>query len=111
MKNLLILDNGGETYDRYTIVDKTTGDMIGANDTPFHPLGFGQFCGNVADNYWSVAYGSGWRNTVDTQALENKLIKFAVNHFKNDCSHVGKPIKWEQLPADVQKFATQSFTN
>ena len=41
MKNLLILDNGGETYDRYTIVDKKTGDMIGANDTPFHPLGFG----------------------------------------------------------------------
>ena len=110
MKNLLILDNGGETYDRYTIVDKKTGDMIGANDTPFHPLGFGQYCGNVADNYWNVAYGYGWRNGCNNRLL-NKRIKYGVNHFANDCSHVGNPITWEQLPADVQKFALQSFTN
>jgi hypothetical protein len=108
MKKLFILDNGGETFDRYTIVDTTTGDMIGASDNPFHPQGFWQFCGNIADNYWNVAYGYSWRNGCDKKLL-NKRIKFAISDFKNNCDHIGKPIKWEQLPKDVQQFAKQSF--
>lgn len=108
MKNLLILDNGGETFDRYTIINEIDGEMIGASFNPFHPQGFGQHCGNIADNYWNVAYGAAWRRDIDTRLI-NKRIKYAVNLFKNDCANVGKPITWEQLPADVQKFAIQSF--
>jgi len=109
MKKLLILDNGGETWDRFTIVNLNDGEMIGASEQPFNPLGFGQHCGNVAHNYWVVAYGAGWCR-VDDKTLR-KRIKYGVQHFQNDCSHVGKKITWEELPEQVQQFAKQSFTN
>jgi len=108
MKNLIVLDNNGQTFDRYTIIDKKTGDMIGASERPFNPLGFGQFCGNVADNYWFTAYGYQWRKGCNTRLL-NKRIKYAVDLFLSDCENVGKIIDFNTLPMDVQKFATQSF--
>ena len=109
MKNLIILDNGGTTYDRYTIIDKMTGDMIGASEQPSHPLGFGQFVGNVADNYWNVAYGCGWRRGCDEKLIQRR-IRYAVNLFKNDCSHIGKPVKWDKLPEAVKRFAEYAFS-
>jgi len=108
MNHLIAFDNEGETFDRFTILNKKDGDMIAASEMPFNPLGFGQFCGNVADNYWHVAYGAGWRRGIDNRLL-NKRIKFAVNHFLNDCEHIGKIVEIETLPNDVQKFIKQSF--
>lgn len=108
MKNLLILDNNGKTFDRYTIINTKDGEMIGASEMPFNPLGFGQHCGNVADNYWNTAYGYQWRKGCN-EKLISKRIKFAINEFKKDCSHVGKEIKFSDLPAAVQQFAKQSF--
>lgn len=107
MKDLVCFDKNGETFDRFTILNKKDGEMIGTSEMPFNPLGFGQHCGNVADNYWNVAYGAGWHRT-DKRTV-NKRIRFAVNHFLSDCSHIGKIIPFEQLPEDVQKFAKQSF--
>jgi hypothetical protein len=106
-RKLVCLDNGGETFDQYTIIDTSTGDMIGASDCPFSPLGFGQYCGNVAHNYWVTAYGYGWDRT-DPITLK-KRVKYAVDHFLNDCAHVGRAIPFDELPKDVQKFAAQSF--
>jgi len=109
MKHLVCFDNNGETFDRYTILEKNTGEMIGASEKPFNPLGFGQYCGNVADNYWNVAYGSGWQRNIDKRLL-NKRITFAVNHFLNDCSHIGRIVDFDTLPKDVQQFAKDSFS-
>lgn len=108
MKNIIVLDNNGETFDRFTIIEKSTGDMIGASERPFHPLGFGQFCGNVADNYWKVAYGYSWRNGCNKRLL-NRRIKYAVDLFLSDCGNVGKVIDFNTLPEDVKQFAKQSF--
>lgn len=105
----IVLDNNGESFDRYTIIETATGEMIGASEQPFHPLGFGQHCGNVADNYWRVAYGYQWRNGCNDKLL-SKRIRFAVDHFLNDCAHVGKRIKYNQLPEQVQKFVTHAFS-
>jgi hypothetical protein len=79
-------DNGGKTFDRYTIipprwVGKDYQDCyhmgpwqaIGASEQPFHPQGFGQ-------------------HTTATPG-----------------PHLGKRIHWHALPADVQQFARQSF--
>jgi len=104
----ICLDNGGKTFDRYTIIERGTGEMIGSSEQPFHPLGFGQFCGNVADNYWRVAYGYSWRNGCNKRLL-NKRIKYAVDLFLSDCGNVGKVIDFNTLPDDVQQFAKQSF--
>ena len=108
MKNLIVLDNGGETFDRFTIINKNTGDMIGASSNPFHPQGFGQHCGNVADNYWFVAYGYSWRNGCNKRLL-NKRIKYAIDLFLADCDNVGKRRDFDALPDDVKQFAKQSF--
>jgi hypothetical protein len=109
MKHLVCLDNGGETFDRFTILDTLSGDMIGASEQPFHPLGFGQYCGNVAENYYRVTFGYGWRKGC-TPALLKKRISHAVYYFLKDCAHVGKRIDFDLLPKDVQQFALQSFT-
>jgi len=108
MKNIIVLDNNGETFDRYTIIDKVTGDIIGSSEYPFSPLGFGQFCGNVADNYWFNAYGYGWRRGCNKMLL-NKRIKYAVNLFLADCGNIGKIIPFNSIPEDVKQFAKQSF--
>lgn len=106
MKNsIIVLDNNGETFDRFTIIDKKTGDMIGASERPFAPNGFGQFCGNVADNYMFVTYGYAWRKRCNVKAC----IKESIAHFLSDCTHVGKLIEFNTLPEDVQKFTIQSF--
>lgn len=111
MKNIIVLDNGGETFDRFTIIDKLTGDMIGSSGNPYHPQGFGQYCGNVADNYWFTAYGYSWRKTCDNDKQLKKLIKFALDLFLNDCGNVGKRIEFKDLPEDVKKFAKERLTD
>ena len=103
------LDDGGETFDRYTIIEISTGDMCGASAEPFSPLGFGQFCGNVADNYWNVAYGYQWRKGLDKRLLDRR-IKFAINHFKNDCENIGKLVSFDKLPTKVQEYAKLVFS-
>ena len=91
-------DNGGRSFDRYTIVPPrwareernsrengwTPGVSAGANyyafdaiassEDPFHPQGFGQHVSGVMPG-----------------------------------PHLGKRVKWEDLPVDVQAFARQSF--
>ena len=100
----IILDNNGETFDRYTIIDPATGDMWGASHNPFSPMGFGQYCGNIADNYWRVAYGYGWRNGLDKRLL-NARIKFAINKYLAETKD--KPVKLEELPEPVQQYVKQ----
>ena len=39
-----IFDDGGKTIDRYTLITADN-SMYGFNDEPFHPQGFGQYCG------------------------------------------------------------------
>jgi len=77
-------DNGGKTFDRYTVVpprwakeerENKPGSFcaIGASAYPFAPQGFGQ----------TVSATPG--------------------------PHLGKRVKWADLPPDVQKFARQVF--
>lgn len=74
---LSILDNGGETFDRYTI-SIISGDgeyfCFAASEDPFHPQGFGQYCGD---------YGF-----PDTDENED----------------IGVNISFEECPAQVQRY-------
>ena len=72
MENLRIYDNGGETFDRYTVVllNEKHGrfyDCIGLSDNCDRPDGFSQYC------------------TCE------------------DGRHLGKKIKFTELPENVQK--------
>lgn len=50
MKNIRIYDNGGKTFDRYTVVYMTEPEgrglygARGMSENPFDPQGFGQYC-------------------------------------------------------------------
>jgi hypothetical protein len=73
-----VYDNGGETFDRYTIVVENPEDpgersWLGSSENPFHPQGFGQHLGD------SVQEGT----------------------------HLGEKIKFANLPEQVQKFVRQ----
>jgi len=80
---LRIYDNGGKTFDRYTIIPPRWSkqyrersrlfEAIGASECPYSPQGFGM--------HVSAAPGA----------------------------HLGKRIKWTDLPQQVQAFARQSF--
>jgi len=104
LPRIIILDNNGKTFDRYTIIDTKTADVWGASDNPFHPQGFGQYSHNIADSYWRVAYGTNWRNRIKEQAA----IKDAVNKYLNDdLSHIGVRVELNSLPEMVQKYIKQ----
>jgi hypothetical protein len=102
MKRFTVLDNNGETLDRYTIIDNVTGDCYGASENPFH--GFGQYCGNISDNYWNVAYGYSWRKRGDKKHI-NKLIRFAVSNYISQTSD--KNVNHDALPEQVQQYIKQ----
>jgi len=82
-----IYDNGGKTFDRYTVVftgrykKRMSNEFIhlGMSDHPFHPLGFGQH-GYSDDHIDRPTY-----------------------------SHLGKPMKWEDLTEDCQKCVWQTY--
>lgn len=101
---LLVYDNGGETADRYTILNILTGDYWGASENPYHPQGFGQYCGNTASDYWLNAYGAGWRQRIS----EKMAIRKAVENFKNEAQNnpawVGKLVQYSDLPEMVQMY-------
>tara|TARA_B100000073_G_C23309184_1_gene401953 strand:+ start:49 stop:339 length:291 start_codon:yes stop_codon:yes gene_type:complete len=85
-------DNGGETFDRYTIVylepKNNFFHYVGASENPFDPQGFG---------LWSEHKGC------------------PVDHLSKipdvgGTNHLGKRILFAQLPEDVQKLVLQDLT-
>ena len=83
MNRVRCFDNGGETYDRYTIVftkaltcnGKKFYQYLAASEHPFHPQGFGQ-------------HGE-------------------LTSISGDWSHLGKRVRFSRLPEDVKRFVLQ----
>jgi len=89
-------DNGGETWDRYTVVytgnyRRSTGGScwyVGMSSNPFHPQGFGQHGenqGSIDTNKWGYAPAMGRKN------------------------HLGKRIPFDQLPEQCKKLVIQDY--
>jgi hypothetical protein len=84
-RKIRIYDNGGETFDRYTVV--FTGnykgrygcDYLEMSENPYYPQGFGQH---------------GW----DRQVIDYPKY-----------SHLGKKIKFIDLPEDCQDCVIQDY--
>lgn len=78
MKIIRTWDNGGKTFDRYTVLvegnDSTEYEMLGMSDNPLSPQGFNQYCGTVP--------------VVDVPMYEEAW---------------GKPVKFNELPQEVQE--------
>lgn len=79
MKNVRAYDNGGRSFDRYTVVYMDQPERAGLyaargmSEHPFHPQGFGQYC----------------------TAMPGR--------------HLGKRITLDQLPPDCQRLVKQDL--
>lgn len=80
-------DNGGKTFDRYTVLythansfyTKGWHPIVGMSEHPFHPQGFG-----MHEEY---------REIIDRPSY----------------GHLGKKIKFQDLPKDCQKLVLQDY--
>lgn len=94
-RKVVVLDNGGETCDRYTIIFRETADIFGCSTNPYHPMGIGQYCCNASQ---IVKYNN-------PTVKDNRI---AVNIYLSDCKHIGKRVKdLNALPEDVKKYIKQ----
>lgn len=94
--NITIWDNNGQTYDQYTILDNTTGDVWGCSTNPSHPLGFGQYSHNVVENM----FGHDWEES----RYPKRFLQVACTAYRKDSKHLGKKVKYETLPEKVQQY-------
>jgi hypothetical protein len=74
---LKVWDNGGKTYDRYTI--RIRNDYHGMSANPFDPQGFCQYCGSYPDikegkNLGKLVYNCGKGNFMNLPADVRKAI-------------------------------------
>ncbi len=110
--NAVIFDNGGKTVDRYTAINKKTGDIVGFDSNPFHPMGFGQFSGNAV-NRMNITFGYGWRNGHTEKGIAKILrseIRNYINEARRDSEWLGKEIQFSELSEEAKKYLVQSFT-
>ena len=98
-RKVVVLDNGGQTCDRYTLIFRETADIYGCSVDPFHAMGIGQYCANAAQMVkWNIGQ--------DTTVRENRK---AVNiYLRRIKTSLGKRVKdLNTLPEDVKKYIKQ----
>lgn len=76
MVNPRIFDNGGKTFDRYTILIGRA--IFGCSENPTHPQGIGQYCGEMEPERMRATY-------------------------RKSC-WLGKRVKFDDLPGEVQTY-------
>ena len=100
MESLAIFDNGGETFDRYTVVylDEPAGSdpygnarwlYLAMSERPFHPQGFGQ-------------HG-------EIDLFPSQLKQLRKGKGQRLFSYLGKRINFEDLPEDCKKAVGQDL--
>lgn len=105
MKKYTVFDNGGESLDRYTVIDKE-GDMLGLSETG---AGFNQWCGNCVDNYMYVTFGYGWRSQCDVPRVIKHTLPEVIASFKTH-GNLGKEIPFKSLSKELQKEIIRRYT-
>ena len=92
MKTFIIFDNGGATPDRYTIINKETGDVFGAREYRDALHGTGKFIGNCADHRIAM-YGAGWRQRLPIKKIIKEEVDNYINNARLNPEWIGKEVK------------------
>ena len=103
MKTFIIFDNGGKSFDRFTIINKETGEVFGASENPNAPNGIGKFFGNCSDHL-IVMYGAGWRQKHPIKKVIKAEVENYINNAKLDPTWIGSEVDFKSLPENVQKY-------
>ena len=94
-RRIVVLDNNGQTFDRYTIIDRKTSDVYGASNNPFAPNGIGTYSHNIA-------YASGVTRN------DERLNRICTKLYLKDSKSIGIRVKdLNSLPDKVKEYILQ----
>jgi hypothetical protein len=106
MKKFIVFDNGGKTHDRFTIINKESGDVFAASENPYDSKGVGNLVGNCA-SHKIVLHGAGWRQKLPLKKVIQAEVENYVNNAKLDPEWIGKEVGGKSLPENVRKFIAE----
>jgi hypothetical protein len=106
MNKYVIFDNGGKTADRFTIINKTTGDVFGVSENPDDANGIAKCCGNCADHK-IVLYGAGWRQKLPPKKVIQAEVEHYINNARLNASWLGLEAELTSLPQSVRDYITR----
>jgi len=102
MSKYIIFDNGGKTSDRFTIINKETGDVFGSGENPGATNGTWKCCGNCADPY-IILPGAGWRRRLPVKKVIKAEVENYVNNARLDKDWIGTEVEFDSLPAAIRE--------
>jgi len=103
MSTFIIFDNGSITPDRFTIINRETGDVFGASENPNALNWAAKFIGNCADHR-VVLRGAGWRQGLPSRKIIKTEIENYVNNAKLDPDWIGRELDFGALPENIRRF-------
>jgi hypothetical protein len=106
MKKFIIFDNGGQTVDRFTIINKETGDIFGCSDTPNAPGCAGGLIGNCV-SHRIIVCGAGWRQRLPGKNIIKEEVDNYVNNARLDPDWLGREVDLINLPMNVKHFISR----
>jgi hypothetical protein len=106
MKTFIIFDNGEKTLDRFTIINKETGDIFGCSENPDAPDGAGKFIGNCVDHR-IIMYRAGWRQRLPGKNVIRAEVDNYINNARLDPGWIGSEMDLKSLPANVLQYISR----
>jgi hypothetical protein len=103
MNMFVIFDKGPITADRFTIINRETGDVFEAAENPNALNWTAKFIGNCADHR-IVLRGAGWRQGLPTKKLIKTEIENYVNNAKLDPDWIGTELDFAALPENIRRY-------
>jgi hypothetical protein len=104
--NYITFDNEGRTSDRYTIVDRESGNVFAACGPTSESAMTVKLCGNCADHRITL-YGTGWRQMPLSRKI---IIAETENYIRNaqlNPAWLGKELPLRDWPATLQDCVDQ----
>jgi hypothetical protein len=103
METFIIFDNGGRTPDRYTILNKMSGEILAASADPTATGGIGRSLGNCA-NHRILMFGSGWRQLLPVKKVIQAEVQSIINNARLKTDWIGSPIEFPDLPEKLRTW-------
>jgi hypothetical protein len=103
MEKYIVFDNGGKTFDRYTIINTDSADVFGVSDQPGEPNGVCKLCGNCAEQR-IVLYGAEWRQRLPVKKILREEAESYVRNARLDPDWLGAEVGYHDLPDNVRNY-------
>lgn len=101
MTNYIVFDNEGRTADRYTVIDRESGNVFAACSPTGEAAIAVRYCGNCADHRITL-YGTGWRQMPLTPKIILAETENYVRNAQLNPAWLGKELPRQEWPANLQ---------